>query len=222
MACAQARPSSTFASTLEYRSKVARCYDATTLNPLIVMALPIEAQGLFDSVGARVVFTGIGKTNAAYHLTRALYQARNAGSSPDLVVNFGTAGSPVHLTGSVLGCTRFIQRDMDVTGLGFELGTTPFEDTPPILTFGPVFHQLPTATCATADRFETQSDRLNYEVIDMEAYALAKVCHFEALPFACAKYVTDGADHNAATNWEANLPSAARAFVELYRSLIAV
>lgn len=190
-----------------------------SFNPLIVMALPVEAQGLFEAIGVNVVFTGIGKINAAYHLTRALSLARSAGSSPSLVVNFGTAGSPVHLTGSLLGCTRFVQRDMDVTGLGFDLGTTPFEDTPSILTFATVFHQLSAATCATADRFETQSDRLTYEVIDMEAYALAKVCYLEGVPFACAKYVTDGADHNAATSWESNLPSAARAFLELHHTL---
>lgn len=183
------------------------------------MALPMEAQGVFDAVGANVVFTGIGKANAAYHLTRALYRARQAGCEPDLVVNFGSAGSPIHITGSVLGCTRFIQRDMDVTGLGFDLGTTPFEDTPAMLTFEPVFQSLPSATCATADRFETQSVGLNYDVIDMEAYALAKVCHLEGLPFACAKFITDGADHNAATSWEANLPRAAQAFWDLYNAL---
>lgn len=182
------------------------------------MALPMEAQGVFES-GLNVVFTGVGKVNAAYHLMRALSTARHLGSPPDLVVNFGTAGSPVHLTGALLGCTRFIQRDMDVTGLGFELGTTPFEETPAVIAFEKVFHQLPAVTCATADRFETQSDRLPYELIDMEAYALAKVCYLEGLPFACAKYVTDGADHNAASSWEANLPSAALAFLQLYRSL---
>jgi adenosylhomocysteine nucleosidase len=189
------------------------------LNLLIVMALPVEAQGVFDDEGVKVVFTGIGKVNAAYHLTRALNELRNAGSIPNLVVNFGTAGSPVHLTGTVLECTGFVQRDMDVTGLGFALGETPFEDTPAILTLDAVFHQLPKATCATADRFETQSDRTNHELFDMEAYALAKVCYLEGVSFACAKYVTDGADHSSASSWEANLPSAARAFLALYREL---
>lgn len=184
------------------------------------MALPMEAQGVFANAGVDVLFTGLGKVNAAYRLTHALAQARHAGAAPNLVVNFGTAGSPVHLTGALLSCTRFLQRDMDVTGLGFDVGTTPFEDTPAILTFDAVFHQLRQATCATADRFETQSDRLNYELIDMEAYALAKVCYLEGVPFACAKYVSDGADHNAAQSWEANLPSAARAFFELYEGLV--
>jgi adenosylhomocysteine nucleosidase len=46
----------------------------------------------------------------------------------------------------------------------------------------------------------------------MEAYALAKVCHLERARFACAKYITDGADTSAATAWQRNLPRAAAAF----------
>ena len=53
----------------------------------------------------------------------------------------------------------------------------------------------------------------------MEAYALAKVCHVEGTAFACAKYVSDGADHAAAADWQANLHRAADRFLALYRQL---
>jgi adenosylhomocysteine nucleosidase len=42
---------------------------------------------------------------------------------------------------------------------------------------------------------------------------------FENVPFACAKFITDGADGSAASDWQANLPRAAEAFVRLFRDL---
>jgi len=39
---------------------------------LVVMALEIEAQGLFRERGVDVLFTGIGKINAAHRLTQKL------------------------------------------------------------------------------------------------------------------------------------------------------
>ena len=53
----------------------------------------------------------------------------------------------------------------------------------------------------------------------MEAYALAKVCHAEGAAFGCAKYITDGADHAAAGDWQSNLPRAAADFWRLYQQL---
>lgn len=186
---------------------------------LLVMALELEAQERFAN--EPVLFTGLGKVNAAYRLTRRLTEERAAGRKP-LVVNFGTAGSRCYPTGTVVACRRFVQRDMDVRELGFGLGVTPFEDTPSQLEFGEIFRGLPHAVCATADRFETLDHAPEWEVIDMEAYALAKVCTLEGVDFACAKFITDGADASASNDWQANLPRAAEAFVALYESLIKV
>jgi adenosylhomocysteine nucleosidase len=182
------------------------------------MALPIEAQGRFEAEGVPVLFTGVGKVNAAHRLTRALAKERANGGAP-LVVNFGTAGSRSFGTGAVVACRRFVQRDMDVTGLGFAPHETPFEDVPRELEFPEVFGALPHGVCGSGDRFESAGGTPNFDVIDMEAYALAKVCHFEGVRFACAKFVTDGADASAASDWAANLPRAAETFVSLYRML---
>ena len=188
---------------------------------LIVMALEVEAQGLFRARGADVLFTGIGKVNATYQLTRRIAEERALGKKP-LVVNLGTAGSRHFKRGSVVACRRFVQRDMDVTGLGFALGHTPFENhVPAELEFPEYFPDLPHALCGTGDRFEAHAEALLWDVIDMEAFALAKVCHLEGLPFACAKFITDGADGSAGVDWHANLPVAARAFVTLYEGLLA-
>jgi adenosylhomocysteine nucleosidase len=183
---------------------------------LIVMALPVESQGLFQRAGVPVLFTGLGKVNAALGLMRALRDYRHAKQPLPLVLNFGTAGSRHLPGGSLVGCHRFVQRDMDVSGIGFPLGVTPFEDVPARLEFPVVFEELPQALCGSGDSFDTGIARLHSEVIDMEAYALAKACLLEGALFGCAKYITDGADTAAAEDWQRNLPAAATAFWALY------
>jgi len=185
------------------------------------MALEIESQGLFAERDVPVLYTGLGKVNAAYRLARALTEHRAKHGSLPRVVNFGTAGSPTLTAGTTVACHRFVQRDMDVTGLGFPLGTTPFEDMPATLEFAALFPGLPQGVCGTGDRFETGKPLVDCDVIDMEGYALAKVCHLEGAEFGAVKFVTDGADGDAGVDWQANLPRAARAFVEHYARLIA-
>jgi adenosylhomocysteine nucleosidase len=186
---------------------------------LVVMALPLEAQEVFEQAGISVLFTGVGKVNAAMTLTRALAGYRHSGRPLPQVVNFGSAGSRRFATGTVVACTAFHQRDMDVSGLGFAPGDTPYEEVPAVLGFPTPFSNLPSASCGTGDSFETGERIVHCDVVDMEAYALAKVCHVEATRFACAKYVSDGADHAAATDWQANLHRAADSFLALYRQL---
>jgi adenosylhomocysteine nucleosidase len=185
---------------------------------LVVMALELEEQGRFRAAGVEPLFTGVGKVNAAYRLTRRLAEERALGRKP-IVVNFGTAGSRRHGAGAVVACRHFVQRDMDVAELGFPHGQTPFEEVPRELEFPEFFKVLPHARCATADRFETLDHAAEWEVVDMEAYALAKVCWFEGLSFACAKFVSDGADSTAKNDWHASLSRAADAFLELYERL---
>jgi adenosylhomocysteine nucleosidase len=186
---------------------------------LVVMALPAESQGLFEDGAVPLLYTGLGKVNAAMALTRRLSAYRAAGAALPLVVNFGTAGSRHFGTGALVGCSRFVQRDMDVSALGFALGHTPFEDLPAQLQFPPLFPALPDALCGSGDSFQTGAAKLHCEAIDMEAYALAKVCTVEQARFGCAKYITDGADHAAADDWQSNLPAAAAGFWRLYQEL---
>jgi adenosylhomocysteine nucleosidase len=187
---------------------------------LIVMALEIEGQGVFERRGIPVLYCGVGKVNAAYALTRRLADYRHAGRALPHVVNFGTAGSRRHPTGSVLECHAFVQRDMDVSGLGVPLGATPFDaGVPARLEFPPVFPQLARAICGTGDSFVTTQCPVECDVLDMEGYALAKVCWLERTRFTAVKWVTDGADHAAGADWQGNLHHAAERFVQLYEQL---
>ncbi len=185
------------------------------------MALAAESRGLLEAAGATVLYTGVGKVNAAAALARRLAEIRCTGEALPLVVNLGTAGSrdlPAH---TLVACTRFTQRDMDVSGLGFAVGVTPFDETPPVIEFPPQFTNLLPHTCSTADSFATHRHTVDGDVVDMEAFALARVCVAERARFACVKYVTDGADADSAVHWEAALEAAARAFVDTYRSFTA-
>jgi adenosylhomocysteine nucleosidase len=183
---------------------------------LVVMALAMEGQGLFERIGVPVLFTGVGKVNAAHALTRRLTEYRLAQMPPPHVINFGTAGSQRHPSGVLLECVSFIQRDMDVTGLGVPLGATPFEEVPPRLEMQPAFTQLRNGVCGSGDSFVVNACAHDCDVLDMEGYALAKVCYFERCAFNAVKYVTDGADHAAAQDWQQNLRHAAEQFAALY------
>lgn len=186
---------------------------------LIVMALPQESRGRLENAGANLLYTGVGKVRAAAALARRLAEIRCAGEPLPVVVNLGTAGSRSVRAHTLVACNRFAQRDMDVSGLGFAVGVTPFDDAPAILEFPPFFTTLPQTLCSTADSFATDLHRVDGDVVDMEAFALARVCAFEGARFACAKYVTDGADGDSATHWEAALDVASQAFAHLYDAL---
>jgi adenosylhomocysteine nucleosidase len=183
---------------------------------LVVFALQEEAGGRFAAIASPVLYTGVGKINAAWALTRALVLSR-----PRLVLGFGTAGSPRLPTHALVECTRFVQRDMDVRPLGVPLGTTPYDELPAVLEVPRRWPVLPAGTCGSADHFVSGHDVGDCDVVDMEAYALAKVCRREDVGFMAVKYVTDGGDDTAHHDWAANLPRAAAAFRALYDQLVA-
>jgi adenosylhomocysteine nucleosidase len=187
---------------------------------LVVVALRAEAAGVFDAAGIPVLYCGVGKVNAAMALARELARYRLQAQAMPLVLNFGSAGSRRRAAGTLVACHEFVQRDMDVSGLGFPLGVTPYDDAPSRLRFDPVFARLPSAVCGSGDSFATVVGEMDCDVVDMEAYALAKACWYEKAPFACAKYVSDGADHTAADDWQRNVHKAAEEFLRLYLDVV--
>jgi adenosylhomocysteine nucleosidase len=182
------------------------------------MALAQESRGHLEAAGATLLYTGVGKVNASITLARRLAEIRAAGDRLPLVVNLGTAGSRKVRPHTLVACNRFAQRDMDVSGMGLPVGVTPFDATPAVLEFPPLFGELPQLLCSTADSFATDLHAVTGDVVDMEAFAMARACLAEGASFACAKYVTDGADGNSAQHWEAALEQAARRFAELFRA----
>jgi len=187
---------------------------------LIVCALKVETQGQLDNYfddERQILYTGVGKVNATLKLTQRLHSSHlhYMPIMPKLVINYGTAGSRKIKKKTLVDCTKFIQRDMDVTGLGFMKGETPFEQDPPFIIqqqnieFNPIGRN---ATCGTGDNFAEDKSQYYGEVVDMEAYALAKVCYLYDVPFISFKYITDGADEQAHEDWEANLADGIEVF----------
>ncbi|MBO9549184.1 nucleosidase [Pseudomonas sp.] len=179
--------------------------DISLADTLFVFALEAEAGDVFTEV--KTVFTGIGKVNAAIALTRAIQQQR-----PKLIVNLGSAGSQRHGKGEVVCCTCFVQRDMDVTPLGFARYETPLSNIPVLLEHGQVIPGLPVETCGSGDSFEINHGDAPYDVVDMEAYVFALIAREEGIPFVCLKYISDDAGSDAAGDWAVQVHLAAEAF----------
>jgi len=172
---------------------------------LFVFALESEAGNFFNDY--QVIFTGIGKINATLAVTQAIEKLK-----PELIINLGTAGSNVFSKYSIINCSQFIQRDMDVRGLGFELYKTPLNNVPIIFEYGEKLAPIQHGICGTGDSFETKLNDKPYNVVDMEAYSLAFVAKTYNIPFLCLKFISDGADDSAAENWKENIVHSAEAF----------
>lgn len=182
-------------------------------NPLFVFALESEATNQFTDL--EPLYVGVGKINAAYHLTK-----RIAVDKPSVIVNLGSAGSNTFAKGSVVCCTGFVQRDMDASMIGCEKYVTPFSDEPSILNYGILADGFSEGVCGTGDSFETSHSETIYSVVDMEAYSLACIAQKEGIPFLCLKYISDGADDNAADDWPQTIKLAAEALRKALNTLI--
>jgi len=188
---------------------------------LIVSALKQEISDWGLNTGHNIVYTGVGKVNATYSLLKAL-QRKNY----DLVINYGTAGSrnvPIH---TLVDCTKFIQRDIDASGLGFPRGTTPFEDEDTkIIDFSHVKNPIgKNLICGTGDNFvqDVSKELTDIDVFDMEAYSLSKTCWKSHINFVSYKYVTDNADESSPNDWNHNCGKGMKEFkrvLEYYDNL---
>ena len=70
-----------------------------------------------------IIYSGVGKINASFAISKAYYEFK-----PEYFINYGTAGAINENVTGLIEVSKFFQRDMDVRGLGFELGETPFEN----------------------------------------------------------------------------------------------
>jgi adenosylhomocysteine nucleosidase len=145
--------------------------------------------------------TGVGKINATYNTLKLINIYK-----PKLIINYGTAGAINTKLNGIVECTKFYQRDMDVRGLDFELGETPFDKIKEIITSKDGY------SCGTGDSFVNKKIDIEVDVVDMEAYAIAKVCKLENIEFKCFKYISDNADVNADNDWNKNLAKGASTF----------
>ena len=96
---------------------------------------------------------------------------------------------------------------MDVRSLNFNLGETPFDNINEIILSEGY-------SCGSGDNFVDRDIELSVDVVDMEAYAIAKVCKKEKIKFRCFKYISDNADSNSSNDWKKNLKKGSYLFKE--------
>ena len=172
---------------------------------IIVTALEDEAQGLESY--APVIHTGIGKVNACIKLYAAILKYQ-----PDLVLNYGTAGGIADLLG-LHKVAHFVQVDMDVRGLDFPRGITPLMN-----------ETLPKKTgvvLGTGDSFITNVDKqleglqIEIDLVDMEGYALKKVCEHHGIAFEAYKFISDKANEEAGDEWRETVANGTHLFASV-------
>ena len=155
-----------------------------------------------------IEYCGVGKINATYKALEIISKYE-----PKLIINFGTAGSLRKNLFGLHEVSHFFQRDMDATALGFKIGVTPFEERS-VIDFGRTG-----LSCSSGDNFVSSPPELKTDLVDMEAYAIAKVCVLKNVQFMCFKYVSDNADESASKNWKANASLGATAFKDMVKNL---
>ena len=147
-------------------------------------------------------YSGVGKINATIKVLELINNYK-----PNKIVNYGTAGSTSKELSGLIKCTSFVQRDMDARGLmNFKLGETPFDKISTISFKGEGY------ICGTGDNFAQSSIEINCHVVDMEAYAIAKVCKLKGIEFECYKYISDYVNENSDQDWQKNCAKGAKLF----------
>lgn len=156
---------------------------------LILVASPQE----FPRKAPNLFFTGIGKINAAMSATRLIIE-----NKPDLIINIGTAGSYDQSLVGLVECGIFTDRDNDF------LDETIVTDSNLMI-------------LSTGDSFVTEG--YGHGLVDMEAFAIAKVCEEFGVKFKCFKYVTDYVGHNSVEGWRNDAHTGLDSYLNLIRDL---
>lgn len=161
------------------------------MNDLILFAMREEAPTLFAKY-RNVYCIGVGKVNAAINTT-ILIQRFN----PDRVINLGTAGGlTVH--NGIYRINHVFQHDVNLTPVGLKPGEH-LNDHNSFIDLGGNGK-----TCASGDLFVTEPDKLRIpcDIVEMEAYSVAKSCLMNGIECEIWKYISDKADENANTTWK--------------------
>ena len=155
----------------------------------VICALPFEADNTNN-----IFYSGLGKINAAIKSVEIIKSY-----NPKKIINYGSCGAINTELSGIIKVNKFYQHDIDCTPLGFERGITPYDNIQEI-----VFEESQGYSCASGDYFVSDKNTISSDIVDMEAYAIAKTCKIFDVRFDCYKYISDNADSEAANNWKEN------------------
>jgi adenosylhomocysteine nucleosidase len=163
------------------------------------MAVPQESNGLIEAIAEKsnlkLFYTGIGLLAAAQY-------------NPSHILNLGTAGSRHIEVGRLIECTKFVNRTTNIL---------------PMLTtyyFAEPMTDLEKGDCGSADFIDFTEAAEQFTVLDMEAYAMAFVCHQMNVKFNSFKYVTDNSKGEVGKKWREHLSSGAIALSKQLERLL--
>ena len=176
------------------------------MKTVILVALPEELDA--SLVDCPVVYTGVGLSNAAMMTYDAIVQ-----HSPDRIINYGSAGALKSLKG-LYNVAAVCQRDANCEPLrerGFMLGENI------------LYYQSGQSgiRCGSGNNFVTDPDqwtRDHCDIVDMELWAIAKVCDLHQIPWTSMKWISDNADGEAGNTWEGALAAGQAEFIKWFNS----
>ena len=173
---------------------------------LIITALESELKRNALPNGVEIVYSGVGKINAAVSSIKAIHQY-----SPKRILNFGTVGKINPQLQGLLEIGRVIQRDMDAEPLA-PRGSTPFCSRPQ------EYFSTGQFLCGSGDSFVTAHDpwlqSQGVDVVDMELFAIATVAHDHHIPWHSFKYITDDANENSGDDWQSKVHHGQELFLD--------
>ena len=178
------------------------------MNSIVILAA-IPDELIPNSInGVNIIYTGIGKINAAYWATKVILEQK-----PRLILNVGTAGVlTVENLGKVHDVRSVIERDFLAMPLA-ERGSVPFDDSKNEFILN---HQG--LKVATGDSFVSKHDswlnQQKVDLVDMELFAIAKVSNKLGVHCKAIKYGSDLANSEAPLDWKKSLDKAKFLFSE--------
>jgi adenosylhomocysteine nucleosidase len=182
---------------------------------LLLAALPAEISATQLPSDVELVYTGVGKLNAALTTWQAIERIRPRG-----IINFGTAGRTHQGVSGLVQVGEVLQRDMCAEPLA-PRGATPFCERPLRYQSTP-WGRSQGVRCGTGDSFVTAHDPWladqQVDVVDMELFAIAHVAHEHKLPWHAFKYISDDANQDSAHTWEQSVSHGQALFVQAMMS----
>ena len=165
-------------------------------SPIVILtALESELNSQSLGQGIPVLYSGIGKVNAAIATFRAIQRYE-----PQLILNFGTVGRINAAVSGLVQVSKVIQRDMIAEPLA-PRGTVPFSSKP-----NEYYSGDEGSVCGTGDSFVIEQDewllRNQVDVVDMELFAIASVAHEHGIAWKSFKFISDDANEDSVHEWQ--------------------
>jgi len=178
------------------------------MRDLVLLALPEEAPNL-TKLYKNVRTVGVGKVSSAINATWliTLFKA-------DRVINLGTAGSITAGPG-IHRINQVVQHDVNIQPLGLEPGQHLNDPLSYIHLGGQG------KVCASGDLFVTEPHRLRVpcDIVEMEAYSIARAAKTAGIDIEIWKYITDNADAESSKTWQERVAEGEQHYLQVLEQL---